>query len=142
MNCSDVPSQSIPPAVWRGVTVMVATCVTLLVLVAVKAGSLVVPFDANPMEVLSLVQWNEVASEPVKIIAEMDCPWHFSIFPGLFTVGVGFTETIKFAVAVEVPHALSLVTVMVKVTVFPASAATAVYVGVKEVVLVSDPFPL
>ena len=63
--------------------------------------------------------------------------------PPAVAVGNGFTITVYVAVWVCGAQALSLVTVIVKVTEVPASAAVGVYVGVSVVapeVIVPAPF--
>ena len=60
---------------------------------------------------------------------------------GVPALAVGCAFTITEYVAVATAQGL-LETVIVKVTVFPASPAAAVYVGVNVIALVNDPVPL
>ena len=75
VNVCAVPLQLTPLKVYTGVTVTLAICVVLPVLVAENDAIFPVPDTANPMKVLSLVQLNEVAV-PEKLIAETEAPSH------------------------------------------------------------------
>lgn len=81
-----------------GVTVMVAVCTVLVVLVAMKDAILPVPDAARPIEVLLLVQLYTVpATDPVKFTAAVADPLHSNWLAIAFTVGVGFTVMVKLA---------------------------------------------
>ena len=56
VNILAVPVQVTPPLLYTGVTVMVAVCIVVPVLVAIKLAILPVPAAANPIVVLVLVQ--------------------------------------------------------------------------------------
>ena len=97
-----------PQPVDVGVTVMVAVIGALVLLVAVKAGILPVPAAANPMAVLLLVQLYTVpATAPVKFTAAVADPLHNTCGNTAFTVGIGFTVTVKLVDApVQLPPPL------------------------------------
>jgi hypothetical protein len=117
-----VPAQ----APYIGVTVIVATVLTLPVLMAAKAAIFPVPLAASPMLVLSLAQLNEVAV-PVKLIAVVLIPLHTTWFEGAATEGVGCTVMVKFCgvpLQVTAPNVYLGVTVIVATTgVVPALVA-------------------
>jgi len=87
---------------------MVATCGTLVVLVAVKLAILPVPLAARPIVVLVLVQLYTVpATAPVKFTAVVADPLHNTCGNTAFTVGIGFTVIVNVVgVPVQVPPAL------------------------------------
>ena len=96
VNVFGVPVQVTPPLLYTGVTVIVAVCKILVVLVAVKLAILPVPVAANPTVVLVLVQLKTVpATVPVKFTGAVGEPLHNTWLPGCPTVGVGFTVIVK-----------------------------------------------
>lgn len=64
------------PPVTDGVTVIVATCVLVVVFKVVKAGISPVPLDASPIDGLSLVQLKVAPLVPVKLMAAVGEPTH------------------------------------------------------------------
>lgn len=75
-----------------GVTVMVATCVVVPLLVAVKDGILPVPLAARPIVVFVFVQENTVpATGPLKSTGSVAALLHRDWLAGSTTEGVGLT---------------------------------------------------
>ena len=98
------PVQVMPPLVKLLVTVIVAVCGVLPVLIAVNDGTVAVPLAARPMLVLLLVQLYTVhATGPVMVTAVVLVPLHTVWFAITFTDGVGFTVIVNvMAVPVQV----------------------------------------
>ena len=75
---------------------MVATCGTLVLLIAVKAPILPIPPDPSPMLVLSLVQLNTVpGTGPVIVTAAVVAPLHTTWLAIALVDGVGFTVMVN-----------------------------------------------
>ncbi len=91
--------------------------------------------DPVPSCVHKIVQFVALAPDTVIVSFEQ-----IVALPPALAVGKGFTITVYVAVA-SGEHPLVLVTVIVKVTVFQASAATGVYVGVNVVASDNEPAP-
>ena len=99
-----------------GVTVKVAVTGVVPVLTAVNDPMLPLPEAGSPMELLLFVQLNVVLlTAPVKLMAVVGLPLHIAWLPGLTTVGVGLTVTVKFMGVPVHPLAVG-VTVTVVVT--------------------------
>ena len=91
-----VPVQVTPPFVKLAVTVMVAVTGALVTLVAIKLAILPVPLAARPMDVVLFVQLNTVPlTGLVKFTAAVALPLHLTWLTTGFTVGIGFTITVK-----------------------------------------------
>src|SRR5690606_14576666 len=88
-NSSGVPSQLFAV----GVTVILATMGSLVLLVAVKLLISPSPEAAKPMAVLSLVQRKVVPETllPAKLMVEVAAPAQTKTAPGGVKVGLGFT---------------------------------------------------
>ena len=138
VNVCGVPVQVVPPLVYEGVTVMVATTGALPVLVAVNEAMLPLPLAARPMLGALLVQLYTVpVTVPLKLMAAVAVPLQRTWLATAFTVGVGFTVMVNVCAApVQVRPALVYegVTVMVAVT-----GVVPVLVAVNEAML---PLPL
>ena len=79
-----------------GVTVMVAVCTEVPMLIPVNEAMLALPEAAKPMLVLSLVQLKTVpATVPTKFTAVVVAPLQRAWSAGSATVGVGFTVIVK-----------------------------------------------
>jgi hypothetical protein len=103
VNVIGVPVQVVPPLVYVGVTVIVATTGAVVAFVAVKLGILPVPDAARPILVLLLVHVNTVpAALPVKLTAAVGAPLHTAWLATAPTVTAGFTVIVKLIVAVQV----------------------------------------
>lgn len=99
VNVMAVPVQVTPALVYTGVTVMVAVTGALVLLIAVKAGTVLVPLAPRPMETLLLVQLYTVpATGPVMVTAVVVAPLHTTWLAIAFTDGVGFTVMVKLIV--------------------------------------------
>jgi hypothetical protein len=97
VNICTGPLQAMPPLVWVGVTVMVATIGKLPVLEATKEFMSPDPLAARPMVLLLFVQEYvvPVKADPVKAMLPTVEPVQTTWFRGLTTVGVGFTVRIN-----------------------------------------------
>ena len=81
---------------------MVAMIGAAVKLVAVKAGVLVVPLAANPIEGLEFVQVNVApAGVLLKVLARAASPLQYVRFVSAVTVGKGLTVTVATAVPVQ-----------------------------------------
>ena len=99
-----------------GVTVMVAVTGVVPVLMAVNDPMFPLPEAGRPMELLLFVQLNVVLiTAPVKLMAVVGLPLQMAWLPGLTTVGVGLTVTVKLMGVPGHPLAVG-VTVTVVVT--------------------------
>lgn len=85
-----------------GVTVIVAVIGTAPVFVAVNPEIFPVPLAANPIAVFEFDQANVPPNGVLtKLVEEINPLLQTVIFPGLFTVGIGFTVTAIVAVPVH-----------------------------------------
>lgn len=118
-----------------GVTVMVATCVTPVVLVTTNGLMLPVPDAGRPIVVLLLVQVNTVpVVAPENMTACVVPPSQSAWFGIALTVGVGFTVIVNVIAVPAQPLAVVGVTVIVAVT-----GAAVLFTAVKLGIL---PWPL
>src|SRR6056297_1334551 len=122
------------------VTVMVSvTVLPASELTALYVGVSVVASDNEPFPLCVQLMVPLLAEAPLTVAAPFE---QMVSLPPAEAVGCGSTLTACVAVAVCGLHALLLVTVMVSVTVLPASELTALYVGVSVVASDNEPFPL
>lgn len=138
VKVTGVPEQLTPPLVYTGVTVIVATCGTLVTLVAIKLGIFPSAPAPRPMLVLLLVQLYSVpGTDPIKITGAVGEPWHNTWLAGWLTVGVGLTVIVKVP---GVPEQLTPPLVNTGVTVIVATiGALVILVAVNEAIF---PVPL
>jgi len=110
-NDCEVPKHFTPLLVYSGITVTVAVTGEVLELTAVNAGMFPTPDPPRPIEGVLFVQLKTVpGTAPVKVTAVLEVPPHKDWSEGSFTVGVGFTVTVAFAIEA---HPLAPVTVTV-----------------------------
>lgn len=96
VNVLGVPAQVIPALVYKGVTVMVATCGDVPVFAVTNDAIFPVPLAAKPIEVLLFTQLYVVAGTVVlKLTGAVLWPAHNSWLPTKFTLGVGFTVMVN-----------------------------------------------
>ena len=96
VNVTAVPLHVMPALVNSGVTVIVAVTGAPVLLIAVKDGTVPLPDAARPIDVLLLDQLYTVpGTGPLIVTAAVDVPLHTVWFAIAFTLGVGFTVTVK-----------------------------------------------
>ena len=105
VKLTGVPVQVRPPLVNVGVTVIVATCGTAVLLIAWNELILPVPVAPRPILVLLLVQvYTVFVTGPLIVTAAVFDPLHKVWFVIPFTLGVGFTVIVKVTgVPTQVP---------------------------------------
>ena len=118
VKVTGVPVQVIPALVYTGVTVTVAVTGALLLLMAIKDGTVPVPPAARPMLILLLLQLYTVPpTGPAGVTAVVDVPLHNVWLAIAFTDGVGFTVKVNVTTVPGQPvNTLTGVTVTVATT--------------------------
>ena len=111
------PVQLTPPLLKLGVTVIVATCGTDVLFIAIKAPILPVPPAASPIVVLVLLQLYTVpGTGPLIVTAAVVAPLQRVWLPIAFTLGVGLTVIVKITGTPTQPVGAIGVTVTVATT--------------------------
>lgn len=132
-----VPVQLTPPLVNVGVIVIVAVTGAPELLIAVKAGTVLVPDAAKPMEVLLLVQLYTVpVTGPLIATAVVVTPLHTTWLATAFTDGTGLTVIVNVR---GVPEQVTPPLVKVGVTVIVAVATALVVLVVVKLAILPVP---
>lgn len=121
VNVIGVPLQLMPPLVYTGVTVIVATTGLKPIFTAVNEGMLLVPLAASPIDGVVLDHTNDSAPVGpvvglVKLIAAVGEPLHTTWLATGLTIGVGLTMIVKVIGVPTQPVGPTGVTVIVAVS--------------------------